>query len=629
MRKLWLVLVLILSLTITPIANAQSQTVTDRIDQAMEHLTGWLNLSTPITRQGQFWRWEEQVYPDSGFGCGVQGQTYPAEPNRALNIFIAYEGTNYNYRVSWDGQLLVLCGEGNVPLYRSDDPNLAPQPQPVTPPVAAVGADFYAWVYMATQQRFYLLNETGAVANIQRPLVSNEANAPTALTMSRDGRYLIQVAELTPGNEALAISDLATGQQRVIPIGTDETIRLGAPFDLVINNNNVSTATPLVTNAASTQIAVGIANATDPQVNEWRIAVIDLATGTIVNQLRSIDLPGIVQGADQALTDVINDQFGSFFALPVLFDDQGGIHFRLIRQFTGGSLTYPAAVWYPQAGTATSSPFVGSDMNLRPDGSTVYNVHDPNLPSADGAGMIPPFNAITRAEYLAPNPNERYIFGGSNDIIFNVQWADDTSLVLYRTTPDLFSDASTYYARQSEGDSIFVLPGKSIGVPGGALSVGEGTSGPLISYFDATSASATIWEAPPQNGDPIFVWTNQFEQDLGLTTLFDGQDVTTTAPIVGNPPVLDNSCGERPSIVQVGIIARSTIVDGSPLNVRDAPNTTTAQVARIIPENTRFNIIGGPECSNGYTWWQVQLDDGLVGWVAEAGSEFYFIEPAP
>ncbi|HRF97155.1 MAG TPA: SH3 domain-containing protein, partial [Aggregatilineales bacterium] len=84
------------------------------------------------------------------------------------------------------------------------------------------------------------------------------------------------------------------------------------------------------------------------------------------------------------------------------------------------------------------------------------------------------------------------------------------------------------------------------------------------------------------------------------------------------------------SIVRVDITGRVFVggVNRGPLNVRQTASTT-APISRIIPEGTRFDIIGGPQCGEGYTWWQVRLDDGVVAWVAEGTSAQYFIEPAP
>jgi hypothetical protein len=35
----------------------------------------------------------------------------------------------------------------------------------------------------------------------------------------------------------------------------------------------------------------------------------------------------------------------------------------------------------------------------------------------------------------------------------------------------------------------------------------------------------------------------------------------------------------------------------------------------------------GPWCADEYRWWQLELDDGMMGWSAEGDTENYFLEP--
>ena len=49
-----------------------------------------------------------------------------------------------------------------------------------------------------------------------------------------------------------------------------------------------------------------------------------------------------------------------------------------------------------------------------------------------------------------------------------------------------------------------------------------------------------------------------------------------------------------------------------------------------IKTGTPFDVIDGPECAgNNWSWWQVKLDDGLLGWMAEGGDNIdpYFLCP--
>jgi hypothetical protein len=68
------------------------------------------------------------------------------------------------------------------------------------------------------------------------------------------------------------------------------------------------------------------------------------------------------------------------------------------------------------------------------------------------------------------------------------------------------------------------------------------------------------------------------------------------------------------------------------LNFRSSAGIRDNWLLTNIP-GTRVEIIGGPECvpywTGAYTWWQIRLADGRVGWSAEGSlhGSFYFMEP--
>lgn len=51
------------------------------------------------------------------------------------------------------------------------------------------------------------------------------------------------------------------------------------------------------------------------------------------------------------------------------------------------------------------------------------------------------------------------------------------------------------------------------------------------------------------------------------------------------------------------------------VNMRAEP-TTGAEVVTVLTAGQQVTIIGGPQDADGFTWWQVSLDDGTEGWVA-------------
>jgi serine/threonine-protein kinase len=59
--------------------------------------------------------------------------------------------------------------------------------------------------------------------------------------------------------------------------------------------------------------------------------------------------------------------------------------------------------------------------------------------------------------------------------------------------------------------------------------------------------------------------------------------------------------------------------------VRSAPGSSAQEVGRINPGQT-VEILDGPECSSGLTWWLVALPNGTEGWTAEGrGNERWLL----
>jgi hypothetical protein len=95
--------------------------------------------------------------------------------------------------------------------------------------------------------------------------------------------------------------------------------------------------------------------------------------------------------------------------------------------------------------------------------------------------------------------------------------------------------------------------------------------------------------------------------------------VNTPQPLVVCP-------GTPPSVMAVGIHGRVTFSDGTPTRLRASPG---GEIVLAMPEGFEFNVVGGPQCQGEFTWWQLQVPDGRVGWSAEGDSQKYYIESWP
>lgn len=131
--------------------------------------------------------------------------------------------------------------------------------------------------------------------------------------------------------------------------------------------------------------------------------------------------------------------------------------------------------------------------------------------------------------------------------------------------------------------------------------------------FDASAWTATRTPLPTFTVTPSPVPT--------LAPTYTFSPTLTTVPM--------HHCPNTPaSIMSIGIRGRVTFTDGTPTSLRAQATTSSDRLMRM-PEGYEFNIIGGPVCADGYNFWQLETDDGVVGWAAEGNSQSYWIEPAP
>lgn len=102
-----------------------------------------------------------------------------------------------------------------------------------------------------------------------------------------------------------------------------------------------------------------------------------------------------------------------------------------------------------------------------------------------------------------------------------------------------------------------------------------------------------------------------------------GQAVPATAPSVAQP-VSNGDCSHAPP-ARLTVGAQARVTPGLPNKVRSAPSISAGQIGSI-PGEAVFAVIGGPQCADGYRWWQVDYQ-GLVGWTASGYDGEYWVAP--
>ncbi len=97
---------------------------------------------------------------------------------------------------------------------------------------------------------------------------------------------------------------------------------------------------------------------------------------------------------------------------------------------------------------------------------------------------------------------------------------------------------------------------------------------------------------------------------------------TQTNTVVA-PTDLPTPTSEAPVILPDGVIGINVYVkvtgtEGLGLRMRAAAGTG-ADINFLAMDDEVFKVVGGPEVSNGYTWWQLEapLDENRSGWAAE------------
>jgi hypothetical protein len=125
----WIVIAALL-LALPATATAQTQDVPDVIEHALADLSQ--RVGHPLTLSNIWqWRWVGDVYPDTSLGCPQPGEQYAQVVTDGFQFLLTYQGTTYDYRVSVDGTIVILCetyAAGTAP-----EPEVPIVPDPVTP----------------------------------------------------------------------------------------------------------------------------------------------------------------------------------------------------------------------------------------------------------------------------------------------------------------------------------------------------------------------------------------------------------------------------------------------------------------------------------------------------------------
>lgn len=229
--------------------------------------------------------------------------------------------------------------------------------------------------------------------------------------------------------------------------------------------------------------------------------------------------------------------------------------------------------------------------------------------------------------------------------------------------------AGKFFAKTRNNPEVSVIDNRSRGqiLPGRCLSTSNGENLRFVGenfpanrtvyvlvYSEAgASASSSLISKQAIQTDDRGAFVGEFNQSLGLGKYFlvgfvdpnikvaaSGGQVNYEAVadaidclVIANPAPLPpisavSSCpGAPPQRIKVNqrgyVCTREDAV-----KLRGAPKRSGGEIMQLAP-GARFTVIGGPSCADNWSWWNVRLDNGTLGWISEGGDQTdpYFICP--
>lgn len=131
--------------------------------------------------------------------------------------------------------------------------------------------------------------------------------------------------------------------------------------------------------------------------------------------------------------------------------------------------------------------------------------------------------------------------------------------------------------------------------------------------------SGLIYQLIAVNDSSRSVTAQIYDQSFGAVDCFKAPFVPGASSCPGAPL-------QRMTVNQRGFVCTRN----EAVLVRISPARSASTIVQIEP-GLPFDVLGGPFCSDDWSWWNIQMPDGTTGWVSEGGDEIdpYFICPMP
>lgn len=124
MKKHFLLTIMMLFALGAPI---MAQGAPDQINSALSNLSSRIGRTISLSDLDN-WSWAQELYPDTSLGCPETGMVYAQVQTVGYRFELTYAGVIYDYRVSGDSTIVILCAsrdvaadEASVPTAPTDD----------------------------------------------------------------------------------------------------------------------------------------------------------------------------------------------------------------------------------------------------------------------------------------------------------------------------------------------------------------------------------------------------------------------------------------------------------------------------------------------------------------------------
>ncbi len=136
-RYIRLIVLFVLLSTFMATAQAQDAVVNEYINIALTDLSQRLGTTVGLSDFAD-WQWEQRRFPDTSLDCPAPGQAYTQTVTSGYVFTLTdYDNKVYDYRVSSDKQIVILCVNGSpagaLPPTATPDPSASATPIPPLP----------------------------------------------------------------------------------------------------------------------------------------------------------------------------------------------------------------------------------------------------------------------------------------------------------------------------------------------------------------------------------------------------------------------------------------------------------------------------------------------------------------